>query len=213
MMEIGNEFNTLIDAVKGLSDKSLFDYLIAIAPIVVAIISVGIAIIALSISVKSSHQQNRIALFEKRGKILKDIEKILRLNDILIALKKPLDAEQEDIQMDEEKTRDYLALTLAVLAPESRAYDSEAKRKVLSISYKIASDLRMSEFLFEDRDKKTQKALSNMATKFIDLIGCVIIDDIDDKKSILNKRSALNEACNEFEKTHWRYLAEQIKVS
>lgn len=204
-MESGIDLNALIEAIEHLSEKNAFDYVIAIVPSAVAVISTIIALIALCVSVKNANQQNRIALFEKRSNIFIEIEKLLKLNNNITIFRESFN----EIDSIEDIRKAYLAVSLAVLAPESKLDDSTANRKILVVANQIANDLRMCEFLFEDKDKKTNESLSNMLEEFITFIFSITVGDI---KHIICNRDNFNKACVEFEENHWKVLAEQIRI-
>lgn len=72
----------LIEAVRQLAVKNAWDYSIAIAPIL-------LSAIAIIISISVAHQQNKIALFDKRFEAFAEIQKCLAFERLLSNAKNP----------------------------------------------------------------------------------------------------------------------------
>lgn len=75
-MENVADYQELIIAIESLAEKDVWDYVIAIAPII-------LSVIAVFISVDVARQQNRIALFEKRFNVYVEIQRCLSFERLL----------------------------------------------------------------------------------------------------------------------------------
>ena len=80
-------YRDLIEAVRQLSEKSVLDYVIAIAPIVLSIVAV---IISLSIA----YRQKKIDLFEKRFEVYAEIQRCLAFQRLLTDARSPKKAHE-----------------------------------------------------------------------------------------------------------------------
>ena len=76
MEEINYTLKQLTEAVYSISGKTIIDYLLIIIPIAISIVAIGI-------SIRSTRQQNRIALFDKRFSVYVYMQKCVVFDRLL----------------------------------------------------------------------------------------------------------------------------------
>lgn len=85
MEDLTKSINELTVAIQNYNGKTAIDYLLIAIPIIVSIL-------AIIISLRISHQQNKIALFEKRFSVFACMQKCVVFDRMLENLEKPRDA-------------------------------------------------------------------------------------------------------------------------
>lgn len=180
----------LITAICALSEKSVFDYLIAIGPIV-------LSLIAIFISICTTAKQNRIALFEKRFCVLEIIKRIIWLSGTIAYVDK--------LHINDEEERAIIKKSYQVCAAYNSMFrtnldyvNAENRDRdifsIISTGWTVEKDLMMAEYLF-------YPGISALLIEMSDAMIAYMIDTISWRDNSLSGKQFC-EKCSEFE-TKW----------
>lgn len=186
-----NNYDELIAVISALSEKSFFDYLISIGPIV-------LSIVAIFISIYTTAKQNKIALFDKRCYVLEIIKRIILFSELVDP------AENRYISDEKQFGKPYALTQKSYITCET--YNSifgtnfdykkidEEKFSLFTSLYAIEKNLMMAEYLF-------YPGINALLSEIHDTMSDYIINAMFQEDSSSYKKQ-FREKCLEFN-TKW----------
>lgn len=165
----------LINAIRQLSEKSILDYIIAIAPIV-------LSVVAVIISLYIASRQNRIDLFEKKFEIYAEIQRCLAFQRLLVDAHSP------------QKAYDAFCAAYGCDEPINLLKHGWAVQKYIPIEKK----LMQSHFLFNGIE---EKMLSNVCKSLLAVLLQIETQrDLENQK--IRFDTSTSELLNQLVKIH-----------
>lgn len=173
----------LVSAIEKLAEKSTFDYIIIIAPILLSIIAIGISIF-------TAHRQNKIALFEKRYEVISEVKSIL--------------AFAKTVSDYKDKRKILIFFDSFFGTQVSDLLEGDKDLYVPSIIGKLRYDLSQAQFLFSlDNDEELQ----NIITFLGEFLSAMVLGH-----EFITKRDGFCSCCSNFYNSTFKDMAREIKI-
>lgn len=181
----------LIEAVRMASQSSPWEIALVIAPII-------ISVLALFISLYIAHRQNKIALFEKRYRVVYLVKKTIEFSKLI--------NNENDNEIIFFLYQIYFKFNFGFeLKKENGCLSEERAREYVLLSQSIfCEDLFMTEYLFNHRIAVHIEYLINVFEKFM----IMVVSESDCGK---DKEDYMNE-CKEFEQKHIKELYKIVSL-
>lgn len=177
--------NELVKAIENLSNKTIVDYLLIVIPII-------ISVIAIIISLNSTNKQNKIALFEIRYAIFKDLKQILEFDKSTYSCNKVCDI----IGLFDS----YFGTNI------SKDNMNDAIIKSITKVELIGNSVLKQQFVFGENSERQNK-LEKIVESFQKFVVSAAGGDIN-----VEERNKLHKLCDEFYKQDFNELVNKIKL-